>query len=454
MTRPRLLSLFSGYGGLDLAVAELLDADVIAHAEVDPAASRVLAHRFPGVPNLGDVTAVDWSSIGPVDVITGGFPCQDVSLAGRRMGIRHDTRSGLWAHMAAAVDELRPRLVVIENVRGLLSARAHHPAHSGMVTCPWCLARPDELSLRALGAVLGDLADLGYDAAWRLIRAADVGAPHGRARVFIVAWPTRDAVDDDGDGGADPRAAGRRQGLAVAVGDPAQVDTQGPDGGAGRGWRAGGEARGSGSSAADTRGEAVWVGPGLRAGGAGRVGRGRPDDDDCAAAADTDGDELEGLEGLVPGWDPVQPDVGDDPDGRGGAAATDPAGDGRHERRAEPAGQLGRPHAAVSGAAADRWGPYGPAIHRWAAVLGRSAPDPTEASSKGAQRLSPAFVEWMMGLPAGWVTDVPGISRNDALRLLGNGVVPQQAQAAVAWLLQQAADASAPPVSCEAGGAA
>jgi DNA (cytosine-5)-methyltransferase 1 len=71
-----------------------------------------------------------------------------------------------------------------------------------------------------------------------------------------------------------------------------------------------------------------------------------------------------------------------------------------------------------------------------------------------AQRLSPAFVEWMMGLPAGWVTDVPGIGRNDALRLLGNGVVPQQAQAAVAWLLQQVADMAAPPVSCEAGGAA
>src|SRR4051794_12569469 len=97
--------------------------------------------------------------------------------------------------MAAAVDALRPSLVVIENVRGLLSARAHHPAHRDLEPCPWCLAGPDDVSLRALGAVLGDLSDVGYDAAWQLVSASDIGAPHGRARVFVVARPT----DADGE---------------------------------------------------------------------------------------------------------------------------------------------------------------------------------------------------------------------------------------------------------------
>lgn len=81
------------------------------------------------------------------------------------------------------------------------------------------------------------------------------------------------------------------------------------------------------------------------------------------------------------------------------------------------------------------WGAYGPAIHRWERVLGRVAPPPTERGKNGQPRLSPRFVEWMQGLPAGWVTDVPGITRNESLKALGNGVVPQQAAAALRLLL-------------------
>src|SRR5699024_5104408 len=120
---------------------------------------------------------------------TGGFPCQDVSHAGKRAGLGAGTRTGLWANMLQAIDTLRPRLVVAENVRGLLSARAD----SDVEPCPWCMG--DDLSggpMRALGAVLADLADIGYDAAWTGLRAADVGAPHGRFRVFILAWPAED----------------------------------------------------------------------------------------------------------------------------------------------------------------------------------------------------------------------------------------------------------------------
>lgn len=179
-------SLFSGYGGLDLAVAEMFDAEVAWHCEWDAAPSRILERNFPGVPNFHDVSSVDWESVEPVDILTGGFPCQDLSLAGKRAGLRDGTRSGLWSEFAKAIEVLKPRWVVIENVRGLLSATAH----SDVEPCAWCLGDgTSEPPLRALGAVLGDLADLGYDARWTGVRAADAGAPHNRFRVFIVAYP-------------------------------------------------------------------------------------------------------------------------------------------------------------------------------------------------------------------------------------------------------------------------
>lgn len=179
-------SLFSGYGGLDLAVTAVTGAEVVWHCEWDDAPSRILERNFPGVPNYRDVSKVDFTQVEPVDILTGGFPCQDLSLAGKRAGLKDGTRSGLWSEFARAIDELRPRLVVIENVRGLLSAEAH----SEVEYCPFCMGdtRDGEFVLRALGAVLGDLADLGYDAKWTGVRAADAGAAHNRYRIFIVAY--------------------------------------------------------------------------------------------------------------------------------------------------------------------------------------------------------------------------------------------------------------------------
>ncbi len=387
-------SLFSGYGGLDQGVAAALDTPsrLAWVCEIDPAPARILAHHHPDVPNLGDITAVRWDDVEPVDVLTGGFPCQDLSLAGGRAGLREDTRSGLWSHMARAIDHMRPHLVVIENVRGLLSAAAH----SDVEPCPWCVGDDEgEPALRALGAVLADLADIGYDAAWTGIRAADVGAPHGRYRVFVIAWPAADA--DDG---------GRE------------------------GW--------SGELRPGRRGESA--------------------DGGCRSPADTDSTGREGHE----------PTPRLDVPARG--AAPDAQGHGRDEGRPEPTREFGGPHAPVGGAdpAADavrgrrpggspveigrpleraaatgrregdrrvEWGHYAAAVHRWQRVLGRVAPAPTEPAPKGGQRLSPAFVEWMMGLPLGWVTGVPGITRNEQLKALGNGVVPQQAEHAVRVLL-------------------
>ena len=183
-------SLFSGYGGLDLAVMNVTGAEVAWHCEWEDAPSKILDAHFSGVPNYKDVTKVDFTQVEPVDILTGGFPCQDLSLAGKRKGLTEGTRSGLWSEFARAIETLNPRLVVIENVRGLLSASATNPE---LEHCSWCMGETGdgEPALRALGAVLGDLADIGYDAKWQGVRASDAGAPHNRFRVFIIAYPAK-----------------------------------------------------------------------------------------------------------------------------------------------------------------------------------------------------------------------------------------------------------------------
>jgi DNA (cytosine-5)-methyltransferase 1 len=167
---PRIGSMCTGYGGLDTAVVEVLGGSVAWHAEVDPDASKVLAHRYPKVPNLGDITAADWSTVEPVDIVTAGFPCQDISYAGRGAGIQEGNRSGLWHHIADALGVLRPRFVVLENVAAIVARRP------------------------GLDVVLADLAALGFDAEWTCVRASDVGAPHGRDRWFLVAAPGDSAM--------------------------------------------------------------------------------------------------------------------------------------------------------------------------------------------------------------------------------------------------------------------
>ena len=185
----RVGELFAGVGGLGMAVADVFNAEPAWFCEFDTAPSKVLAHRHPETPNYGDVTQVDWEAVEAPQILAGGFPCQDVSLAGRRKGMREGTRSELWSEYVKAIEQLRPDWVVIENVRGLLSADA---SNGGMEPCPWCLGNDNEQhALRALGAVLGDLAELGFDAEWTSIQASEIGAPHGRFRVFILAWPAQ-----------------------------------------------------------------------------------------------------------------------------------------------------------------------------------------------------------------------------------------------------------------------
>ena len=177
-------SLFSGYGGLDLAVSRVLGAEVVWHCEWEDAPSAVLDAHWPGVPNYRDVSKVDFTQVEGVDILTGGFPCQDLSVAGKRKGLVDGTRSNLWFEFHRAIVELQPKFVVIENVRGLLSGKAASElelAESGM---GFDGSKP---VLRAMGAVAGSLAEIGYDCKWVTLRASDAGAPHRRERVFILA---------------------------------------------------------------------------------------------------------------------------------------------------------------------------------------------------------------------------------------------------------------------------
>lgn len=278
MNHPRIGSMCSGYGGLEMGALEAFGGRVLWNADPDPHASAILAHNHPQTPNYGDIREVDWSAVPTVDILTAGFPCQPVSLAGKGRGTEDER--WLFDDITDAISRMaeRPRMLIFENVRGLLSA------NNG----------------RAMARVVHGMAGIGYVGRYGVVRASDAGAPHQRARVFIIG----------------------------TLPDSASI---------GRQW-----CRGT------------------------RNGRARP-------------------------------------------------ANVRHSVR--------------------EWGDRTAAVRRWETVLGRPAPDPTEPNRNGRPALSAAFTEWLMGLPAGWVTDVPGLSRPQKIRALGNGVVPQQAALAISQLV-------------------
>ncbi|MDK8593427.1 DNA cytosine methyltransferase [Corynebacterium accolens] len=291
----RIGSMFAGYSGLEMGVRQVLDAQPAWFAEIDPAPARILQHHYPQVPNLGDVTRVDWRSVPSIDILTAGYPCQPFSQAGYRKGANDERH--LWPHVYAAIKSLRPRLAIFENVRGHLTL--------------------------GLDTVLKDLAEIGWDAQWTTLRASDVGAPHHRERLFILAYPD----------GIRPQAGGLTCRPAPKI---------------------------------------TW-------------------DNDLL-------DTLAGLSGAA--------DIG-------------------HEMKLW-------------------WGDTAPAILTWAMVTGREPPPividhpdrqlhPRFPESRAAT--SPEFIEWLMGLPAGWVTEVPGLTRNQQIKALGNGVLPQCAAVAIRGMM-------------------
>lgn len=536
MSGPRIGSLCSGYEGLGAAVQSVIGGELAWVADNDPDASRLLAHRFPGVPNLGDIKSVDWLSAGAVDVLCGGYPCQPFSQAGRRLGAADERH--IWPYVATAIDLLRPGQVVLENVQGHLTL--------------------------GFDIVLADLAALDYDAEWMVVTASAAGACHRRARLFIVARPAGlpvvtgapVAVIRDGEwfepreslfgvlpfAGRIPASGRMTSGLVYEAENVPTVMTAGllktptaqlavnggsqhPDkrraGGHGptladqvehellptpmtgysqrtpAQWREGRPAGngairerigdlaivagqllptptaadGDRTSATYPRGDATLIGallPTPRATDGTNGGpnqRGSSGDlmlpsavmqllptpsvaDGTGGHKTRSGDRkdeplLGGISMLLP-----TPSAGNFNDGEDLASW-----EARRQRNlAKGVNGNGQgtplPVAVQQLAGAVDWGPYEGAIRRWEAVTGRPAPRPT-APGKTAERLNPALPEWMMGLPAGWITEVPGLSRNAQLKIAGNGVVPQQAELALRLLLARTF-----PVPAELGGAA
>ncbi|OSC69697.1 DNA cytosine methyltransferase [Streptomyces sp. 4F] len=407
------ISLCTGSAALDQAVEAITGLPTVLVGEKDPAASRLLAARLPGVPNLGDIKAVDWpalaAEIARPAALTAGFPCQDISNAGPRGGIAGD-RSGLWKTIAhGAIRHLRPRLVFLENVAALRS--------------------------RGLDVVAADLAAIGYDARWMCLRAGDpeVGACHRRDRWFAVAYPAAE----------DPHLTARQERRTAAPGQA-------------QGGRARAHAGGrSGVLAAPDRGLRLLPTP------AAADGTGGPG----TSPKRQGGMNLRTAVTLLP-----TPAARDWKSGASNLISTNSrplnevvvnllptpkASDGPHggPNQRDSAGNYYLPGQAVR--LDGRWvatngTDYGPAIHRWETVLGRRSPEPTEPGTKGNRRLSPAFVEWMMGADPGWVTSPElGLSRSDQLKILGNGVVIHQAALAYRMLLAADAPESADPAPAQ-----
>ena len=198
LPRYQILDLFSGIGGFSLGL-ERAGMTTAAFCEIDPFCRAVLAQHWPGVPIYDDVRELSADALSrdgiAVDVICGGFPCQDLSFAGKRAGLE-GARSGLWGEYARLIGELRPRFVIVENVPGLLSL--------------------------GMGRVLGDLSALGYDATWDCIPACAVGAPHRRDRVWIVAHTNERGLLGQGVGAEQSRRAeaiGTSEAAPDALGD-------------------------------------------------------------------------------------------------------------------------------------------------------------------------------------------------------------------------------------------
>lgn len=317
MSALRIGSLFSGIDGLALGVQFATLGTVAWHAEIDPQGAQILARHWPSAPNLGDITRIVWGWHMRVDILVGGFPCQDISQAGKGEGI-DGARSGLWREIVRCICALRPGAVFVENVAALL--------------------------VRGFSRVAADLAACGYRFAWSSYSSAAVGAPHRRERIFILATP-----DHDGERGESPITPSiARQGAE-------------PDG-----YRADADGETSNPALAGRKGPNA-------ASGAERQ----------SLQPATDGHQ-DGRKRVATGRTCARLAPRNDADGRKQGAGKVPCGNRAVGEGHRPAG----------------------ATH---------------------SRLNPDFVEWMMGFPPGWTA---GVSRRARLRLLGNAVQPQVAEAA------------------------
>ena len=327
----RIGSLCTGYGGLDMAVEAYFNAETVWTCEFDKHASKIIQERI-NKPNYGNLKTMDWYQAEPIDILTAGYPCQPFSHAGSRKGA--DDERHLWPYIKEIIGTLRPEFVILENVRG----------HFGL----------------GFREVLSDLAILRYDARWTLIRASDVGAPHRRERLFIVANTTS------------PRCS-RTQ--------PSDLQAQQPR-----------NSRSDIDEYTDANGQR-WplVGVG--------VGEVRNQRESQFIASE------------------LVKEIATNPNGDAHAQPRRTIG----ELRTKSLGLLSRQ---------DERSPRGFSRSSLEKIYTAAVPSPVDQG-----RLNVKFVEYMMGLPDGWVTDV-GLSRSQQLKILGNGVVPQQAELALRILLR------------------
>ena len=315
MTTLSVAEICAGYGGLYLAVQSLYpDAHLAWYAEIDKAACKVMERHHPDALNIGDITK-DPDTLPSVDVIVGGTPCQDLSVAGKGAGISKGTRSAIVLDFLDIVATVQPRMVLWENVGAARTRKGEQPGET------------------VLGTVERRLREAGYAVRSMSLKASDVGAPHRRDRVFVLG--TKDAPQPD----MVPAGASNPHYLLPT---PTVVDM------------------GNNNKTAEEWAE--WTAK-MRAKHKNGNGHGRSLTQEAVYNADA----------------------------------------------------------------------YQDALAHWESASWRLQPRPVDLDG----RLSPRFVEWMMGLLPGYVTETQGISRTDKLRLLGNGVVPQQAAHALTSLLNE-----------------
>lgn len=345
-------SLFSGCMGFDLGL-EAAGFEIAWACESDVPCRRVISRHRPDLPIYEDVRMFsegeNINDVPHVDVIAGGFPCQDLSQAGSGAGLAGE-RSGLWFCMRDAIRALSPRYVLIENVTGLATKMGSRPGES------------------ALGTVVADLAEAGYMGSWIRLRASDVGAPHKRERIFLLASNAE----------------------CIRI-DP-------------RRWLCGRDAGEYGRS------------PQAPVSAGSQMARAEDALADRAASADAERERLYGR-----GERDAQGETEERHRWSVASGHSAPSPDSDSERREEYGGSIAT-RTEITSARGDSekrdWGVYAPAIERWTEVFGREPPAPTD--DRG--RLNPNFTEWMMGFPDGWTE---GESRTQRLRMLGNAVVVQ-----------------------------
>jgi len=401
-------ALCAGYGGIELGLRNILDTEMVWFSDICPGSDKVIKERFGNIPNLGDLTEISQQLFEPekVDIVTAGFPCQPVSTGGLRKGVKDER--WLISDVCKVARLAGARYLLLENVGAILTA------NNG----------------EAMGRVCEALAENGYIRwEWLVIRASDVGAPHKRERWFCVA------TNDD--------EPGRKEIAGLLREDRRWQTTEWSEGDS---KRAGSLGASRTFADSDNRtGEEFDIGDGYRdreEAGINRTPTSEPE------RFSLSGSSFERYQPAIRRWEQTI--------GRGSPAPhtgiriyheapSDSHGEGsegQHTRSglretSEKESSPGGNNVGDSSGRLGKYKEYGPAIGRWEAVLNRRVPeDLTYHHENGSIKVSPEFIEWMMGVPPRWVTGVD-LSYTRKLELLGNGVVPQQAERAYAILLER-----------------